>query len=184
MLKLLLSCKAAAKHFTSSGATMQSESQGKLERLVFVTARLGVGALFVFTGYFRMRPLLGPPWSIASLKISLAMFAISLDEYGMLPTWANVILSHVLPFLELGLGACLIVGIALRLSSALSALVTMFFFVADLVYYLRCVDCGPSSPFSFLAVKAVPFLLCVCLVVLSFRWDARSARAIDNAQTA
>ena len=82
----------------------------------------------------------------------------------------------VLPFVELGLGAWLIAGIALRLSSTLCAATMLTFFTAQLSVYLRnmVVKCGCGlfageqiGPLS-LTIDALLFLVCLAIAIDAF----------------
>jgi len=90
--------------------------------MLLVVARLALAAIFLISGYAKVKPQVATPWSARSLRTSLSIFAMQVDSYEMLPPWAVSVVAHVLPFFEFFLGLWLISGIGLRFSSILSAL--------------------------------------------------------------
>src|ERR1700675_4999114 len=93
---------------------MNKGARGSFWRLLLIVGRLALGAIFVVAAYAKMRPQPGMMWSAASVKTSLAMFAMGVDSYQMLPQWAVSPVAHFVPIFELVLGLWLLSGIALR----------------------------------------------------------------------
>jgi uncharacterized membrane protein YphA (DoxX/SURF4 family) len=123
---------------------MTSESRRKFGRLLMILGRLALGIIFIVAAISKLRPLAGMPWTIASIKTSLAMFAMGVDSYQILPPWAVSALAHYLPFFELVLGVWLISGIGLRISSLLSTLAICAFIYAMFSAWRRglTINCG------------------------------------------
>ena len=94
-----------------------------------------------------MKPQGGLPWSLASIRTSLSMFAMGVDSYQMLPQWAVSPFAHWLPPVEL-VGLWLLSGIALRISSLVSTLLICVFFTAMISAYERglTISCGCFGP--------------------------------------
>ncbi len=126
---------------------MDSSSRGKVFKIVVILCRLGLGVTFIVAAMSKLWPLPGLPWSIASLKTSLAMFAMGVDSYQILPAWAVSPLAHFLPFFEIVLGIWLLSGIALRFSSLLSILALCTFIYAMFSAWHRglAINCGCFS---------------------------------------
>jgi len=107
-----------------------------------------LAAIFIFAAYAKMKPQPGMPWTMASVRTSLAMFAMGVDSYQMLPPSVVAPFAHWLPPLELILGLWLLSGIGLRLSSIFSTLAIMAFIAAMFSAYRRglTISCGCFGP--------------------------------------
>ena len=102
---------------------MTQRASSKVVRILLVVGRLALGAVFLYAAYAKMKPLVaGMPWSVASIKTSLAMFGLQVDSYELLPASLVRAVAHLLPPFELFLGLWLLSGVALRLSSTVTAL--------------------------------------------------------------
>jgi len=121
--------------------TGQSRGWG---RILLLIGRVALGAIFIVAAYGKLRPQLGMPWSIHSLKVSLSLFTMQVYSYQMLSSQAASTLGHFLPFFELFLGLWLITGIALRYSSLLATLSFCGFMAAIASAYHRglAINCG------------------------------------------
>ncbi|MGA8365875.1 MAG: MauE/DoxX family redox-associated membrane protein [Candidatus Acidiferrales bacterium] len=131
---------------------MTKQSRGSLGRIFLLIGRVALGAIFIVTAYSKLRPQLGMPWSIHSLRVSLSLFTMQVYSYQMLSSQAASILGHFLPFFELFLGLWLVTGIALRYSSLLATLALCGFMAAIASAYHRglTINCGcgigPEEP--------------------------------------
>jgi len=97
--------------------------------------RLVLGAVFVYAAWTKLRE----PW---------AMFAISIDSYQVLPSWAVELAARWLPWFELLLGVLLIAGLVRRpamLSTSLLLLVFFGLMVKALIQGMD-IDCGCFGP--------------------------------------
>ena len=99
-------------------------------RLLLLIGRLALAAVFFVAAYAKVKPQDGMPWTVGSIKVSLAMFALGVDSYQILPPWAVNPVAHILPPLEFGLGLWILSGITLRYSSLLATLLLTTFFFA------------------------------------------------------
>jgi uncharacterized membrane protein YphA (DoxX/SURF4 family) len=124
------------------------ESHKSVGATVLVLARFVLAAIFIFAAYAKMRPQPGMPWTLASVRTSLAMFAMGVDSYQMLPAFVVAPFAHWLPPVELALGLWLLSGIGLRLSSILSTLAIIAFIAAMFSAYRRglTISCGCFGP--------------------------------------
>jgi uncharacterized membrane protein YphA (DoxX/SURF4 family) len=127
---------------------MNKGARGSFWRLLLIVARVALGIIFVVAAYAKMKPQPGMFWSAASVKTSLAMFAMGVDSYQMLPPWAVSPVAHFVPIFELVLGLWLLSGIALRLSSVISTLAICAFITAMFSAYERglTISCGCFGP--------------------------------------
>jgi uncharacterized membrane protein YphA (DoxX/SURF4 family) len=127
---------------------MSDESRGNLGRVLLLVGRLALAAVFLYAAYAKMKPQVAVPWSVASVKTSLSMFAMQVDSYQLLPETAVFAIAQFLPPFELALGLWLLSGVALRLSSvATTLLLGGFFTVMVRTYALGLeISCGCFGP--------------------------------------
>ncbi|HWG59651.1 MAG TPA: MauE/DoxX family redox-associated membrane protein [Candidatus Acidoferrales bacterium] len=127
---------------------MPNHARGTLGRILLIVGRLALAAVFLFAAYMKIKPPQGMHWSPATLKTSLAMFAMEVDSYEMLsPPQVNLV-AHVLPFVELALGIWLLTGVGLRFSSLATTLLLAGFIAAMFSAYERglTISCGCFGP--------------------------------------
>ena len=156
--------------------------------VLLVIGRVVLGAIFIFAAYAKMKPQPGMPWSLASVRTSLAMFAMGVDSYQMLPPSVVAPFAHWLPPAELVLGLWLVAGFGLRLSSILSTLAIVGFIAAMFSAYRRglTISCGCFGPGEqigpgTLIRDTLLFLpLCLAVTIGSFRAN-RTRREIQTA---
>jgi uncharacterized membrane protein YphA (DoxX/SURF4 family) len=169
---------------------MDSSSRAKIWKWVLLVCRVALGVIFLVAAVSKMRPLEGLPWTVASVKTSLAMFAMGIDSYQILPQWAVTPVAQYLPLFEIFLGLWLISGIALRISSIFSTLALCAFMAAMGSVWHRglTVTCGcfgqggpPIGPKDMMRDGFLFLPLSVILLVGSFllakKSRARSAGA-------
>jgi uncharacterized membrane protein YphA (DoxX/SURF4 family) len=122
---------------------MQTE-RAKVARILLVVGRLILAAIFLYAGYAKLQPQASMHWSPASVKTSLAMFAMQVDSYQMLPPSGVSFVAHALPPFEMFLGLWLLSGIALRVSSVVTSLLLTGFFSAMVRSYALHlgINCG------------------------------------------
>src|ERR1700758_809573 len=90
-------------------------SPSRILKVVLLLLRVAIGGVFVYAAWIKLRE----PWML---------FAISIDNYHVLPEWAVTVVARTLPWVELALGLLLISGRWMRVSTvATSALLTLFF---------------------------------------------------------
>jgi DoxX len=127
---------------------MSSDKNGKVGRVLLLVGRLALAIVFLVAAYAKMKPQTGMPWSVASVKTSLAMFAMGVDSYQLLSTGGVEFVSHWLPPFELFLGLWLLAGIALRYSALITTLLLGGFFAVQFHVYLQGkeISCGCFGP--------------------------------------
>ncbi len=125
--------------------------------------RLALGGVFVYAAWIKLRD----PW---------LLFAMSIDNYKVLPQWAVLVVARTLPWFELVLGLVLLTGRLPRISStAASALLSLFFGLMVHAYAKgQTIDCGcfgPGETISPITLLRDGSLLAgaLFLLVLSFR---------------
>jgi uncharacterized membrane protein YphA (DoxX/SURF4 family) len=113
---------------------MTSSPNRALTILVWLV-RLALGAVFLYAAWIKLRD----PWML---------FAMSIDNYKVLPQWAVIGVARTLPWFELLLGLLLLTGRLPRISStAATALLTLFFALMVRAYAKgETIDCGCFGP--------------------------------------
>jgi uncharacterized membrane protein YphA (DoxX/SURF4 family) len=136
---------------------MSNEARASLGRILLLVGRIALAAIFLVAAYAKLKPQGGMHWSAASVKTSLAMFAMQVDSYQMLPETAVNAVAHLLPPFELVLGLWLLSGIALPFSSLITTLlIGGFFSVMVRTYALGLeVSCGCFGPGEQLGAKTL-----------------------------
>ena len=127
---------------------MSSNAGRQFGKALLLVGRLALAAVFLFAAYAKMKPQTGMPWSVASVRTSLAMFAMGVDSYQLLSTNGVEFVSHWLPPFELFLGLWLLAGIALRYSALITTLLLGGFFAVQFHVYLQGkeISCGCFGP--------------------------------------
>jgi uncharacterized membrane protein YphA (DoxX/SURF4 family) len=121
---------------------MMQSSPFNWRRAVILLGRLVLGGLFIYAGYSKLfLPTMNPHPPIG---IALAMFALQVDSYQMLPPPAVNFVAHTLPFAEIGLGLLLIIGWQIRIWATLTTLLVLGFFGAVVRSYAMGlqINCG------------------------------------------
>jgi len=136
---------------------MSKDAPTSLGRMLLLVGRVALAAVFLVAAYAKLKPQGRMPWSPASVKTSLAMFAMQVDSYQLLSVKAVNFVAHALPPFELFLGLWLLSGIALRFSSLISTLLLGgFFTVMVRTYALGLeVSCGCFGPGEQLGTKTL-----------------------------
>ncbi|MDZ4801283.1 MAG: MauE/DoxX family redox-associated membrane protein [Bryobacteraceae bacterium] len=100
-------------------------------RVVAIVLRVVLGAVFLYAAWTK----LSQPW---------ALFAMSIDAYGLLPEWGVLFVARTLPWAELSIGLLLLTGWWLRWTSLIAATLLGVFFVIMLVSWSKGmgIDCG------------------------------------------
>jgi hypothetical protein len=158
-----------------------------LVRALLAAGGIVVGSIFLAAAYGKLKPLPGFPWTWASIKISIALFAIQVESYQVLSANAANAVAHTLPFIELFLGFWLISGIWRRYSSLVASLAFCGFMSAIFSAYERGlkIDCGcgvgppqEAGPGALLR-DGMRFLLPAVIVTIGAFWIHRNALAAD-----
>jgi putative oxidoreductase len=95
---------------------------GRTSRALLLVGRLALGGIFVFAAYSKLH--FGGAWHLRDYHF---FFAMAINSYNMLPLTVVQWMARILPWLELALGALLILGVGLRwVSSAITLLLLVF----------------------------------------------------------
>ena len=142
---------------------MTAESRANIGRILLLLGRLGMGGIFLYAAYSKL-------WPLTSVKTNLAFFAMQVDSYQLLPSWAVMTVAKTLPWFELVLGLGLVIGWPLRLiSSAASALILGFFIVIVRSYamglQINCGCFGQSEKLDYWAIMRDGSMLALSLAV-------------------
>lgn len=136
---------------------MSDEARGKLGRILLLLGRIALAAIFLAAAYAKLKPQGAMPWSASSVRTSLAMFAMQVDSYQLLPEERVNFVAHTLPPFELLLGLWLLSSIGLRFSSLITTLLLGGFFSVMVRTYAMGleVSCGCFGPGEQLGVKTL-----------------------------
>ena len=122
---------------------------------LLLLGRVALAGIFLLAAYGKLRPQNAVPWTLASLRItpaslgiSATFFAMEVDSFQLLPTWAVSPFAHALPWIEFGLGVLLLAGIGLRYTSiASSLLLALLLGVVIRTYAMGItINCGCFGP--------------------------------------
>jgi putative oxidoreductase len=94
-------------------------------RLLLIAARIILGGIFVYAAYTKLH--FNGAWHLRDYYF---LFAMGIDSYRMLPLSAVEWMARILPWLELGLGALLIVGAAVRWAGLMITGLLVMFMIA------------------------------------------------------
>ena len=100
----------------------RNDSSGPLARTLLILGRLVLAAIFLVAAYAKLKPQAVVPWSSASIKTSLSLFAMQVDSYQLLPPQLVSPVAHLLPPFELFLGLWLLSGVFLPYSALVTTL--------------------------------------------------------------
>jgi uncharacterized membrane protein YphA (DoxX/SURF4 family) len=142
------------------------------------TARLFLGALFLYAGYAKLQE----PF----------LFEMAVDSYQMLPPWAVIAVARTLPWLEVVLGMVLISGWKLAYFASFTTLLLGFFLAMMAISYARGVEAtcgcfGFGEPVSAYTLARDTALFGVALFLAVHSWKTRhagSAAAVALASSA
>lgn len=139
-----------------------------------VLARLVVGGVWMYAGALKLPH---PDTSVTAVR-----------SYQLLPTGLAETVGHVLPMLEIVVGACLVLGLLVRFTGAVSALLQVAFIVGIISVWSRgiAIDCGcfgngGADPDAFhkypWEIARDSGLLALSLLLV---WRRRTPVALDN----
>lgn len=183
--------------FVVAGATAvfcvrDSARRRSLARSLLLIGGIVVGSIFLAAAYGKLKPLPGFPWTWASIKTSIALFAIQVESYNLLSTNGANTVAHTLPFAELFLGLWLISGILRRYSSLVACLAFCGFMIAIFSAYERGlkIDCGcgvgppqEAGPGALLR-DGMRFLLPALIVTVAAFWIRKHPAASPTVESA
>ena len=134
-----------------------NETRRQRAPILLMVGRLALAGIFLFAAYAKLKPQAAMPWSSASIRTSLSMFAMQVDSYQLLPPQLVSPAAHFLPLFELFLGLWLLSGVWLRYSSLVTTLLLSAFF-AMMVHTYRMgleINCGCFGPGERLGPKTL-----------------------------
>lgn len=140
----------------------------KAWRAVAAVLRVTLGAVFAYAAYLK----LAAPWQL---------FAGTIADYELFPSWSIAPLARFLPGFELVLGLLLIAGLWTRYAGALTALLMGAFFALMVRSYALGmeIDCGcfgpDGDPISWRTLVRDGALLVLAIGVTWMYWKRRRA---------
>jgi uncharacterized membrane protein YphA (DoxX/SURF4 family) len=137
-------------------------------------ARLVVGGVWLYAGALKLPH---PDTSVSAVR-----------AYQLLPTDLAETVGHVLPMLEIVVGGCLVLGVLVRFTGALSALMQLAFIIGIISVWSRgiaincgCFGNGGADPDAFSKypweIARDTGLLALSLLLV---WRPRTPVAVDN----
>jgi uncharacterized membrane protein YphA (DoxX/SURF4 family) len=134
-----------------------NETRGPLARTLLLLGRLVLAAIFLVAAYAKLKPQAAVPWSAASVKTSLSLFAMQVDSYQLLPPQLVSPVAHLLPPFELFLGLWLLSGVFLPYSALVTTLLIAAFFATQVRTYRAGleINCGCFGPGERLGPKTL-----------------------------
>src|SRR5579872_2617160 len=119
-------------------------SRSDILRIVTVVLRVLVGGVFLVAAYAKLKD----PW---------ALFAMSIDSYGILPLRWVELAARTLPWFEALLGLVLIAGVFPRIATA-TGTGLMLLFIGAMAWaklHGKQIDCGCFGPGEALGVWSI-----------------------------
>src|SRR5258708_8085042 len=109
---------------------MQSSLLNLLSAMISI-GRLVLGGIFVYAGFSKLLMPNTHLWPMFVLKFSISMnmssFAQQVESYKLISPEASEVVAHTLPFVEIALGALLLIGWRLRVwATAITAIMAGF----------------------------------------------------------
>lgn len=137
----------------------------KTVRVVALILRLALGAVFIYAAWTKLRD----PW---------AVFAVAIDSFQILPLWAVESAARTLPWFEFAVGALMISGRWLHISTTASSLLLLVFFGLLVRAQMKgmqinCGCFGPEEPLSWKTVMRDGVLLSSSLLITAMAFRAR-----------
>jgi uncharacterized membrane protein YphA (DoxX/SURF4 family) len=134
-----------------------NETRRQRAPILLMVGRLALAGIFLFAAYAKLKPQAAMPWSGASIRTSLSMFAMQVDSYQLLPPQLVSPAAHFLPLFELFLGLWLLSGVWLRYSSLVTTLLLGAFFAMMVRTYRMGleINCGCFGPGERLGPKTL-----------------------------
>jgi uncharacterized membrane protein YphA (DoxX/SURF4 family) len=119
-------------------------SRNEILRITTMVLRVAVGVVFLVAAYAKLKD----PW---------ALFAMSIDSYGILPLRFVELAARTLPWFEAVLGLVLVAGIFPRIATATGTLLVLVFISAMAWAKLhgKEIDCGCFGPGEAISVWTI-----------------------------
>lgn len=127
---------------------MMQSSPLNARRGILWIGRLVLGGILVYAGFAKLLMPNTHLWPMFMLKFSVTMnislFAQQVESYKVISLEASQVVAHTLPFVEIGLGALLLIGWRLRIwATAVTAIMVGFLALVTRAYLLHMdINCG------------------------------------------
>ena len=109
---------------TSTIAIERPRTASKV-RFLMVAARIVLGLIFIYASYTKLH--YNGAWHLRDYYF---LFAMGIDSYRMLPLAAVEWMARILPWLELGVGALLVIGAGVRWAGLVVTALLVVFMIA------------------------------------------------------
>jgi uncharacterized membrane protein YphA (DoxX/SURF4 family) len=125
---------------TSSAAVSETSPQSRSwPRALLFLGRVALGLIFLYAAYAKL--YFNGSWHLGDYNF---FFGMAINSYNLLPLWAVEWMARVLPWVELLLGAFLIIGVGLRWAGSIASALLLVFIVAMTRAYILGLEivCG------------------------------------------
>ncbi|PYU27424.1 MAG: DoxX family protein [Acidobacteria bacterium] len=154
---------------TSSIAVERPRTRSKVGFLL-IAARILLGLIFAYAAYAKLH--FNGAWHLRDYYF---FFAMSIDSYRMLPLVIVQWMARILPWLELGLGALLVIGVGVRWAGLVVIALLAVFMIAlahaalgGLEIHCGCFGTGSVKPGRELMLDGVLLALALAVTVGGF----------------
>jgi uncharacterized membrane protein YphA (DoxX/SURF4 family) len=154
---------------TSSIAVERPRTRSKVGFLL-IAARILLGLVFAYAAYAKLH--FNGAWHLRDYYF---FFAMSIDSYRMLPLVVVQWMARILPWLELGLGALLVIGVGVRWAGVVVIALLAVFMIAlahaalgGLEINCGCFGTGSVKPGRELMLDGVLLALALSVTVGGF----------------
>src|SRR5258708_2201373 len=153
----------AARRCNLEGSSSIRGSRSNIFRVLELLLRIALGAIFVYAAWTKLKD----PW---------ALFAMAIDSYQALPAWAVEWLARTLPWIELLIGALLIAGRWMRISTAATSLLLLVFFSLMVRARMKGIEIncgcfGPGEAISWKTLLRDGAMLAASLLLTAMTWE-------------
>jgi len=149
-------------------------ASNKYARLAALLLRIALGAVFIYAAYTKLFQFTEGrlhllPWQL---------FAMAIDSYQLLPSWAVEFLAKTLPWFELLIGVLLLVGRWKRFATTVTSALLVVFLTLIVRAYLKgqeisCGCFGTNEAISWKTLLRDGSMLAGSLFVTAMAWMGR-----------
>ena len=162
---------------TISKSTDTPRRRGPAGRLLLL-GRVALGIIFLYAAYAKLH--FDGAWHVRDYYF---LFAMAIDSYRLLPLWMVEWMARILPWMELALGAWLILGAGLRWAGATTSALLLVFIGAMwrakmLGLEINCGCFGNNEKLGTLTLLRDSSLLLLALAVTAGAFLVRRTRRL------
>jgi len=153
---------------------MMQSAPFNFRRVFLLVGRLALAAIFIYAGAVKLFGLAIHPRPTVGLALSY--FALQVDSYQLLPSWAVQFVAHTLPLAEIAIGLMLLLGWLLPIWSTLVTLLVAGLFASVVRAYalglqINCGCFAKPEPLTGMTVIRDGVLLFLALLMTVFAFQ-------------